>query len=684
MALAKSPGGNDELQVEADNGHIHLPSERPITPPSPLSTVPFRRDPDFVDCGSQLDLIYEKGSVPGSRVALVGLGGVGKSQLAIEFTYRIRDRSPETWVFWIHASNAARFEQSCRDIADRVKIPGRQDPKADIFKLLHDWLHDDRKGKWVLVLDNVDDDQFLHEIPQAKLDGRESDPSGSPGRSIWSYFSGSLKGSIVITSRSSQMASRMVEDSNIIKIEPMDKSHAITLFEKKCGVQVYREDVIQLITALEFMPLAIMQAAAYIKQRAPRLSVLQYLQIFQRSDCQKIKLLDYEGWHLRRDSEAKNSILVTWQISFDHLREKRPSAADLLSLMSFFDRQGIPDIVLRENNETRYDIMFEDDILVLRDYSMISISADGRNFEMHRLVQLAIQEWLKAHGQLERWKERFIRSLWSNFPAGRFENWARCQSLFAHVQYATAQRPDAEASLEEWASLLHEAASFAWTRGNLIDSKRMAEEATRTRKKLFGLENEKTLSSTQILGLAYSLEGQWKKAEELLVQVMETRKQVLGPDHPDTFTSINNLASLYRKQGRWREAEQLLVQAVETSNIQGQWGEAEHLLVQVIETRKQMLGPEHPDTLASMNSLASIYMNQGQWEKAEDLQVQVIETRKQVLGPKHPDILTSINTLASLYKNQGRWKEAKDLLVQVMGTSKQVLEPTHPDFNRIS
>jgi hypothetical protein len=110
---------------------------------------------------------------------------------------------------------------------------------------------------------------------------------------------------------------------DIIPVEPMD-THAITLFEKKLGAQATREAVLELTTALEFMPLAIVQAAAYIKQRLPRLSVTQYLESFRRSDHQTTSLLYHEGGHLRRDPEAKNSILITWQISFDYILQKKP------------------------------------------------------------------------------------------------------------------------------------------------------------------------------------------------------------------------------------------------------------------------------------------------------------------------------------------------------------------------
>ena len=674
-------------------------------------------------------------------------------------------------MIWVHASSATRFEQSCRDIADRVKIPGRQDPKAHIFKLLHDWLHDESKGEWVLILDNVDDDQFLHEIPTAKQDGRESDQSCASGRSIWAYFPESLKGSIVVTSRSRQMVSRMVEDSDIITVEPMDETHAIALFEKKLEARAPKEDIIQLVAALEFMPLAIVQAAVYIKKRAPRLSVFQYLETFRASDHQKISLLDYEGGNIRRDREAKNSILVTWQISFDYISQTRPTAADLLSLMSFFDTQGIPEALLRECKETKDSFerlsaldadnpndsggqdknatessvveIFEDNILVLRDYSMITICPDKTNFEMHRLVQLAMQEWLKTHRKLERWKERFIRNLYLSFPKGVFQNWPMCQMLFAHVQCAVTQQPHAENSIGEWASLLHEAAAFAWTRGNFVDSRRMAERAAKARNELFGAENEETTNSLEMLGLAYNLGGQWKKAEDLQIQVLKIRKQTLGLQHPSTLTSMVNLAATYRNKGQWKEAERLELQVIvarkqllglkhpstlasmnnlaSTYRDQGRWKEAERIGILAMNSSKQILGADHPDVLKSMANLASTYLNlanlkdaeellvqvaeksdkllgpehpfaltcianlastnclQGRWKKAEELHVRVMEMRKRVLGPEHPDTLNSMDNLAATYVHQARWEDAEELQIQVIKTRKQILGPAHPE-----
>ncbi|KAK6811373.1 hypothetical protein RU639_012792 [Aspergillus parasiticus] len=175
----------------------------------------------------------------------------------------------------------------------------------------------------------------------------------------------------------------------------------------------------------------------------------------------------------------------------------------------------------------------------------------------------------------------------------------------------------------------------------------------------FQKEQERYINLIINIGDCLYSDSRWKEAEELQLQVMEHHKQVLGPEHLDTLTSIANLASIYRNQGRWKKAEELEVQ--------------------VMEHRKQVLGLEYPDTLISMANLASTYQNQGRWKEAEELEVQVIELSKQVLGPEHPDTLISITNLASTYRNQGRWKEAEELEVQVIELSKQVLGPEHPD-----
>ncbi|KAI1325824.1 P-loop containing nucleoside triphosphate hydrolase protein [Xylariaceae sp. FL0255] len=457
-------------------------------------------------------------------------------------------------------------------------------------------------------------------------------------------------GSILVTTRNKDLACRLTGSyKHIVEVGPMDQEQAVSLLTKK--VEDYTNT----------------DAAARL-----------YFEEFQRSERKRSNLLNRDFGDLRRDGSAKNSVITTWQISFDYIRSTRPSAADLLSLMSFFDRQGILELLILPPKQDR------------------DSGADTDNESINK-----ISNGFEMHGLSEKFKKQFISRMAQVFPTGRFENWEACQSLFPHAERAIDYRPEDEESQKDWALLLYNGSWFGREQGRYTISEEMARMSRDVYKTLLGPDHPSTLTSMANLASMYWNQGRWKEAESLEVQVMETRKTLLGPDHPSTLTSIANLASTYWNQGRWKEAESLEVQVMETrktllgpdhpstltsmANLastyrnQGRWKEAKSLFVQVMETRKTVLGPDHPDTLNSMANLASTYRNQGRWKEAKSLFVQVMETRKTVLGPDHPDTLNSMANLASTYRNQGRWKEAKSLFVQVMETRKTVLGPDHPD-----
>jgi tetratricopeptide (TPR) repeat protein len=475
------------------------------------------------------------------------------------------------------------------------------------------------------VLDNVDDARFLLS-GQADGHGQGQTTNAQVIRKpLRKYLPQCERGSILVTTRNKEAARNLVEQRDIISVEPMDEAQAL-LFEKKLGVEEDDGNVVELAAALEYMPLALVQAAAYIRQCAPRCQVAHYLEEFRRSESEKTSLLNHEAGQLRRDPEAKNSIIITWQISFEHLRHYKPTAADLLSLMSFFDRQGIPETLIhgcrrldkastasdrrekstrqrlraffchtksepdapRECRESDGDgVSFENDVGALRDLCLISIGEECTIFEMHSLVQLATRRWLIANSKLEQWKQQFVSNLRNASPTGEFENWPACQALFAHAKAAAGQQPEDESSLTEWASLLYRAAWYAESMGNSNDAATLAAKSMRARKKVLGQEHPDTLSSMAMVGLAYRLGGRWDDAEKLFVQVIEISKKKLGADHLDTLISMGNLALTYQNQGRWDAAEELFVQ--------------------VTETRKKKLGADHPGTLTSINNLASTY-----------------------------------------------------------------------------
>jgi hypothetical protein len=183
----------------------------------------------------------------------------------------------------------------------------------------------------------------------------------------------------------------------------MDEDNALVLLQKKLSCNVKEDDTVELLQALDYMPLIITQAAAYIKQRVPRMTISRYLDEVCRSDYDRAHLLKKDVGDSRRDGKASNSVIATWQISFEYIRKELPTAARLLSLISLFDRQGIPESLLYGQYQQDEDgeANFEEDIYTLTSYSLVKVNADRDKFEMHRLVQFSVKKWLELYDELD-------------------------------------------------------------------------------------------------------------------------------------------------------------------------------------------------------------------------------------------------------------------------------------------
>ncbi|OAG08426.1 uncharacterized protein CC84DRAFT_1203804 [Paraphaeosphaeria sporulosa] len=539
-------GGSNNRQINNPGVYNEGPSTRPEAPPAPFCAIPFRRDPDFVDRGTLLDQVREKCAAPASCIALVGLGGVGKSQLAIEHCYQTADASPETWVFWVHAGTRARFEQGYRRIAEATKMDGWDDPKADVLRLVRSWLCDKSNGRWVMVVDNADDASVFFQNPL------QSHATGSFDQStelLSDFLPQSPNGSILVTSRSRDDAYRLTGTySSVIEVKPMDKDDALALLKKKLGIIANEDEAVELIDALDFMPLALTQAAAFIRQGATRMSVPRYVEKVRKSDRDRARLLMKDVGDSRRDGKASNSIIATWQISFEHIRTRTPTAARLLSLMSLFDPQGIPESLLHNRYSEEGDgedgeADFDDDICMLTSFSLVRMSVDGREFEMHRLVQFSTKKWLELCSELEVWQSTYAALMDDNYPVGRPENWAVCQALFPHAQAVVNNRPKDVKALEAWASVLFKAAWYASEIGQYSKAYEMGSAALHFRETILGEEHPDTLNSLNSLGIVLNWQGQYSEAEAMHQQGLEAKERVLGKEHPSTFTSMANLAS---------------------------------------------------------------------------------------------------------------------------------------------
>ena len=497
-----------------------------------------------------------------------------------------------------------------------------------------------------MVIDNADDAQLF-----------------SHGESLGKWIPECAHGSVLVTTRNKVVGSRLTRGKCLIEVGKMDEAESRQLLEEKLEADdLNPDDLSRLASRLEHLPLALVQAAAFIQEIS--ISVKEYLRLLEKSDQHLVDLLSEEFETVGRDSEAARAVAETWFLSFEQIQRQDASAGELLSLMSIFDRQAIPKKFLSDYSERQKVQKLEGEMQlvkalgVLKAFSFITEDKD-HSFDMHRLVQLVTRKWLSKKDRMHQFAEQALLVVSHNYPYGNYENQAIC-SAYLPQAYAVLKFKGTGSRDERLAraALLHRAAGFFDYQGQWKEAERFLIQATGVRKELLGEEHPDTLISIDNLALTYGYLGRWKEAEELGVQVVEMGKRVWGKEHPDTLVSIGRLASAYRDQGRWKEAEELEVQ--------------------VLKARKRVSGEEHPHTLSSMACLAATYWNQGRLKEAEVIEVQVMETRKRVLGEEHPNTLTSMGNLAFTWERQGRLNEALDLMRRCVEFQQQILGPDHP------
>ncbi|KAH7123390.1 hypothetical protein B0J13DRAFT_153463 [Dactylonectria estremocensis] len=684
--------------------------------------VPYEQNRNFVkrskilkDLKLQLGFGPRKGAVKGaveprSRVSLYGLGGVGKTQIAIAYVYWLRQTCPDVSVFWVYASNAERFHQAYSSIAQECDIPGYDDPKVNVLSLVKTWLETKYRSRWLMVIDNADDTELFFRSQQG---GDKAHPSPSPTNAegnLSRYIPKCAYGSILITTRNKQAGLRLAPGERPIEVSGMTDSEADQLVRAMLeGDEVTAKETPLLVARLGHLPLALAQAAAFIQENT--ISIGEYIQLLAESDSALVDRLSEPFETVGRDSDTPHALTATWIISFEQIERRHSLTSDILSLISLFDRQAIPkDFVAdywhrrRPKESEAAEASEAADITkvlgTLKAFSFISEGKD-RTVDMHRLVQLVTRKWLVNKGKMAEFTQHALGIVSDAYPYGQFENREVCLKYLPHADAVLETK--GTGSRDERigrATLLHCVGSYFLYQGRWKDAEKYQTRSVKLREEIFGEEHRDTLSSMASLASTFWNQGRWKEAEDIEVRVMETRKRVLGEEHPDTLTSMANLASTYRNQGRWKEAEELQAKELEIcsrvvgeehpstlssmANLastywnQGRWKEAEDIEVRVMETRKRVLGEEHPSTLSSMANLASTYRNQGRWKEAEDIDVRVMETTKRVLGEEHPSTLSSMANLASTYRNQGRWKEAEELQAQELEICSRVVGEEHP------
>jgi hypothetical protein len=421
----------------------------------------------------------------------------------------------------VHASTSERFEQGYKSIAAILELPGCDDPKTDVLGLVWRWLSDVKSGRWFLILDNADDIDVFSLTPDKDVEHRS--------RPLLSYIPQTVTGSVLLTTRDRRAASWLSTGyASAIAVDLMTPEDAEQLLYTKIPDRLSSPlERAELVRELDYLPLAITQAAAYISARATRMTVSKYLMLYRHDEVSQSRLLDEESGDLRRDPGVPNSVIRTWQISFDQIKRKWPSAAELLSLMAMLDRQRIPDFLLSASYPNPLDL--EAALSPLDEFSLITAEKGGVSFEIHRLVQLATRKWLEQYQEVERWQGKAVEIVSNTFPNGNYSNWETCEMLWPHAQEVLRSKFVSDTDYLARAVLLYHMAWYSMLQGHYVLARAQGQESLGSHERLLEGNDIRILDSVGLLGSVLWYQGKHDEAETMNRRALTGKEMVLGP-----------------------------------------------------------------------------------------------------------------------------------------------------------
>ena len=645
--------------------------------------VPFARNLHFT--GRERVLVDMHTSLGKKRpVALCGLGGIGKTQTAVEYAYRYSD-GYET-VLWVRADTSDSLTADIGAIVELLDLPEKDERnQARVIRAFKFWLQ--THPSWLLIFDNADTIATISDFLLLRGGG-----------------------AILLTTRV-QRVGRSIKKIEMEKLsrpegtalllhqtDQLEEAHShrkISEYEERAAARLYE--------LLDGLPLALDQAASYIEET--QCSVGEYLALYQAQPARLLNRTDSVN-----TSDYPYSVATTWTLSFQRIAQSSSAAADLLSLCAFLHPDAIPiefvtqgamhlSVPLQQAAADAAEL--NETVGILINYSLLRRDPETQVLTIHRLVQAVLKQNMSKE-TYEQWVERAILVVNATFPSGDFANWERCEYYLPHVQVCAALIEQQHLVFPEAASLLHRAGDYLRRRSRFVEAEALLRQALAMRERLFGADHLTTAETVNALGIAIIEMSRFDEAEQLLRKALAVRERQLGETHLDVAETLYHLADLYHSLGQYDEAEKRYMRSLamrqqllgplhlDVASIlnylgglysdQNRLDEAERVIRQALAIRGQQLEPTHPDIAECLNDIALICMKQNKDAEAEQLFLRAVELMKQQLGPYHRYTATSINNLAHVYNKLGRYTEAEQLWLQVMAIREQTLGPDHPDL----
>jgi tetratricopeptide (TPR) repeat protein/nucleoside phosphorylase len=656
--------------------------------------VPYRRNPHFTgrdelleQLDQQLSPEAQKHRTATRRAALTqpkaikGLGGIGKTQIAVEYAYRSRELNRYTHTFWINAASEEALLTSFAKLAELLPaFPAKgETDQRKLVSAIKRWLEQCQQ-RWLLIFDNADEVALVSDyVPQGG------------------------NGSILLTTRADAVGS-LATSIEVERMGFIEGTHLLLRraqrFEHASDEEINQAG--NIVVALDHFPLALDQAGASIEET--RCSFVDYLDIYQNH---RQALLAQRGTPA---TDYPNSVATTWSLSFQKVQLANPAAAELLQLCAFLAPDRIPEEFIKEGaaqwphllQKAAADIFaFQQMIAELLKFSLVKRLTDDHTLSIHRLVQAVQRDMMKPEMQRS-WAEWVVRAINDVFPEKPQDvtTWPQCLRYLDQAQACHTLIEHYGFDFVEAASVLNRTGHYLTDHALYAIAEPLYLHALAIREQQLGADHPDTASSLNNLAALYKGQGKYEQAEPLYQRAFSIYEQQLGADHRDTASSLNNLRLLYNAQGKYGQAESLYRRAfsiyeqqlgadhhdtaTSLNNLgllcyaQGEYEQAESLYQRALAIDAHAYGGAHPEVATDLNNLATVYDAQGKYEQAESLYLVVLAMDISVYGDAHPEVATSLNNLAALYKKQGNYEQAESLYQRALAIYKLQPEPEHP------
>lgn len=572
---------------------------------------------------------------------------------------------------WVYGGNIARFYQAYKRIAQLLEIPGWDDPEESILELVCSYLSS-TTSSYLLVIDNADN--IEHWWPgKYKSGGSLDDPSKNLSRYLPSGLDNSQ---ILITTRDSRVASRLAKGGKPIALQPMSNEEAKSLFLSKLGdhaTEFCDNEICDLLNELDHLPLALSQAAAFIEEN--NLSIIEYTNALQGADAEEF--LHEELDDNRRDEESVNSVFRTWKLSYDQIKQQKPPAAELISLLVMLDRQSVPRFLLKMPEVTT-------SLGVLQSFNLVTSRAGSQSFQIHRLVQRFVQLSLKRNGTTQKWQEMALACVSKDYPTEiGVAEWPICDALAPHVHVITGYNFKTVEARLDLAHLLCWAADFDIERGMYVQALQRAEQSLHIFRELVPERDERLAAATWLYGRLRYYRAQSTSDMDTAAEILQKALRISGYPSLNYAESAFELAHLYFDQcnkekclamGKasfqcWeimegessvRTLDNMHDYALELAMFRHE-EEAIALWQQIVEGCPASDASETTKTVYTYRSMAGIAEFQGDAAMAEIFYTKLITLCTAVYHPEHIHVFDYRLSHAEQIMRQGKLDEATQL-----------------------